>query len=228
MLAVVLGLFLLIEDDSEFEYCDWKRSKKETGGDLGSGGPACTWRSGWSGRRRWQRWRRRLFRGSGFFVDEDETTEEQASGDGTIQDCPKCPEIVPTKAGRGLIGSTSKVAIKGAELGPLKSVAFGRDFGIGKYEVTVEQFKALIQEAEYRAGKSCRLGAKRTKKGHFPRPGFMQHQSSPVVYVSRKDANQYTDWLSRKTGAEVGGRNRLGDTPRSVPGCTMCTAMHGN
>jgi hypothetical protein len=59
MLAVVLGLFLLIEDDSEFEYCDWKRSKKETGGDLGSGGPACTWRSGWSGRRRW----RRLFRG---------------------------------------------------------------------------------------------------------------------------------------------------------------------
>ena len=39
MFAAVLGLFLLIEADSEFEYCDWKRSKKETGGDLGSGGP---------------------------------------------------------------------------------------------------------------------------------------------------------------------------------------------
>ena len=106
------------------------------------------WRSGWSGRRRWRRWRRRLFRGSGFFIDEDETTEEQASGDGTIQDCPKCPEIEPTKTGRGLIGSTSKVAIKGAELGPAKSVAFGRDFGIGKYEVTVVQFKAFVKEAE--------------------------------------------------------------------------------
>ena len=57
-----------------------------------------------AGRRRWRRWRRRLFRGLGFFVDEDETTAEQASGDGTIQDCPKCPEIVPIKAGRGLIG----------------------------------------------------------------------------------------------------------------------------
>jgi hypothetical protein len=32
-----LGLFFLIEDDSEFEYGDWERSKKETGGDLGSG-----------------------------------------------------------------------------------------------------------------------------------------------------------------------------------------------
>jgi len=37
MFAVVLGLFFMIEDDSEFEYGDWERSKKETGGDLGSG-----------------------------------------------------------------------------------------------------------------------------------------------------------------------------------------------
>ena len=40
------------------------------------------------------------------------------------------------------------MAIKGAELGPAKSVAFGRVSGIGKYEVTVVQFKALVKEAE--------------------------------------------------------------------------------
>ena len=32
----------------------------------------------------------------------------------------------------------------------------------------------------------CRLGGKLTKKGHLPRPGFMQHQMSPVACVSWK------------------------------------------
>jgi formylglycine-generating enzyme required for sulfatase activity len=49
-----------------------------------------------------------------------------------------------------LVGSTLKVAIRGAELGPAKSVAIGRDFGIGNFEDTVEQFKAFVEEAEYR------------------------------------------------------------------------------
>ena len=149
--AVVLGLFFMIEDDSEFEYGDWERSKKETGGDLGSGvsragggqgGPAAGGGGG-----------------------------EQASGVGTIQDCPKCPEVVPAKAGRGLIGSTSNVAIKGAELGPAKSVAVGRDFGIGKSEVNVEQFKAFVQEAEYRPGKSMSHGHEARQEGAFPPSG---------------------------------------------------------
>jgi len=103
MFAVVLGLFFLIEDDSEFECGDWERSKKETGGDLGSGvsragggqgGPAGGAGGGGGGGTSEEQ----------AFFDEEETTEEQASGDGTIQDCPKCPEIVPIKAGRGLIG----------------------------------------------------------------------------------------------------------------------------
>jgi len=177
MFAVVLGLFFLIEDDSEFEYGDWERSKKETGGDLGSGvsragggqgGPA----AGGGGR------------GSApeeqaFFADEEAAAEEQASGDRTIQDCPKCPEVVPVKAGRGLIGSTSNVAIKGAELGPAKSVAVGRDFGIGKSEVNVEQFKAFVKEAEYRPGKSMSHGHEARQEGAFPPSGLYAEPDQP-------------------------------------------------
>lgn len=45
------------------------------------------------------------------------------------------------------------------------------------------------------------MGTKRDKKGHFLRPGLMLNRISPVVCVSWKDANHYTDGQSRKTGA---------------------------
>ena len=70
--------------------------------------------------------------------------------------------------------------------GRLKVLHSAAIFGIGNFEDTVEQFKAFVEKAEYRPGKSCRLGGKLTKKGHLLRPGFMQHQMSPVACVSWK------------------------------------------
>ncbi len=197
MLAAVMGLFFAIEDDSEFEYSEWERTEKDGGGErggaAGSGGGGSGSATGGGG-------------GGGpteeqpsFGNEEEEPSEEQASGDGSIQDCLKCPVIVPIKAGQALIGSTSTMAIKGAKLGPARNVSIAGDFGIGKYEVTVEEFQVFVNEAEYKPGRSCRVAGK-PKKGHFLRPGFMQHRVSPVVCISWKDANHYTDWLSRKTG----------------------------
>jgi formylglycine-generating enzyme required for sulfatase activity len=200
MLAAVLGLFFLIEDDSEFEYSDWERSEKAGGGQRGgpaagggggSGGAAGGGGGGGGGPPEVQ---------PSFANEEEESAEEQAAGDGTIQDCLKCPVIVPIKAGQALIGSTSTVALKGGKLGPARNVAFSRDFGIGKYEITVEEFQVFVNDAEYKPGRSCRVAGKPKKKGYFLRPGFRQHRMSPVVCVNWKDANHYTDWLSRKTG----------------------------
>ncbi len=99
-----------------------------------------------------------------------------------------------------MIGSPSKMAIKGAELGPARVVTVERDFGIGKYEVTVEQFRVFIEETGYQPSASCHVGARHLIDRNYLRPGFAQDALSPAVRISWKNANRYPDWLSQLTG----------------------------
>ena len=201
MFAAVFGLFFLIEDDSEVIYGDWERTKKERGeqggqASGGGGGGPGGGRAGSGGGGGAPPEEKHMAGG-----DEGEPGEEQTGGGASLQDCPKCPVIVPIRAGQTMIGSTATASLKGAKLGPARNVAISRDFGIGKYEVTVEEFQVFVNESSYRPGRSCRVAGKPKKKGHFLRPGFRQNRMSPVVCVTWRDANHYVDWLSRKTGA---------------------------
>lgn len=91
-----------------------------------------------------------------------------------------------------------------------------KDFYIGKYEVTVEQFAKFIEETGYKtdAEKSdssliCADGMKSYKKGvnwRFNSQGTLydkQEYDHPVAHVSWNDAKEYCKWFSEKSGNEV-------------------------
>ena len=81
------------------------------------------------------------------------------------------------------------------------------DFYIGKYEVTVGQFKIFVNDAGYRTeaekGDGCYTftdtGLKKDSTKSWRSPGLSQDDQHPVVCVSWNDTNAYTKWLSGKT-----------------------------
>ena len=69
-----------------------------------------------------------------------------ASGAGPVpktefRDCPRCPEMVVVPAGEFVMGS-SKTESGHTDEKPQHTVRFAEPFGVGKYEVTFEQWDA--------------------------------------------------------------------------------------
>jgi len=85
------------------------------------------------------------------------------------------------------------------------------EFYMGRYEVTVGQFKEFVRETRYQTEAERGDGAyhftgsewKKSKDIHWCNPGFRQTDRHPVVCVSHNDDLAFTDWLSRKTGRGV-------------------------
>jgi formylglycine-generating enzyme required for sulfatase activity len=84
-------------------------------------------------------------------------------------------------------------------------------YWIGKFEVTVSQFKIFVNdtgyvtEAESSGGAYAWTGLIRKKwkqkKGvNWKNPGFEQEDNHPVVCISWNDVNKYCKWLSKKKG----------------------------
>jgi sulfatase modifying factor 1 len=83
------------------------------------------------------------------------------------------------------------------------------DFYIAKYETTVADFRAFVQDTHYRTLKEKELEAT-LKKNEKPydtytwRKGkFAQEDNHPVVLVAWEDAAAYCNWLSQKEGYPV-------------------------
>jgi formylglycine-generating enzyme required for sulfatase activity len=90
-----------------------------------------------------------------------------------------------------------------------------KDFYIGKYEITLAQFKAFIVDTGYKTDAEKKGYCSILKKSSFESEkiygvnwkydakGNIRTQSElnhPVIYVSWNDAKAYCDWLSMKTG----------------------------
>jgi formylglycine-generating enzyme required for sulfatase activity len=83
------------------------------------------------------------------------------------------------------------------------------DFYIGKYEVTVSQFKKFVTESGYRTeaerGQGCHrwtgVGViwKVDENINWSNPGFLQTWENPVVCVSYNDAIEFVKWVSVRT-----------------------------
>jgi formylglycine-generating enzyme required for sulfatase activity len=96
---------------------------------------------------------------------------------------------------------------------PVHTVSI-KPFRMGKYEVTVGQFRRFVEAAGYRTdaerGGNCWTvqadgeGAEQAGRD-WRSPGFPQSDRDPVACVSWNDTQAYTQWLSQK-GA---GRYRL-------------------
>ena len=87
---------------------------------------------------------------------------------------------------------------------PLHKVRFDYDFSIGKYEVTLGQFKQFVSSTGYDMGNRCIT----YEDGEWDwrdnvsylNPVFSQSDTSPVVCVSWDDAISYIDWVNKELG----------------------------
>ena len=116
-----------------------------------------------------------------------------------FRDCAECPEMV-VMAGGGL--------------------------AMGRYEVTVGEYRAFVSAMAGGAGGGCTFAFDES----WQNPGYPQTDRHPVTCVSWDDAQEYVSWLSRRTGASYRlptetewERARLGRTARTRLVCrTWC------
>jgi formylglycine-generating enzyme required for sulfatase activity len=117
-------------------------------------------------------------------------------------------EFVLVPAGRFLLGSPPKEDGRKEGEGPQTEVEISRDFYLGKYEVTVGEFRRFIQgtgyqtEAETDGGAHVREGEDWKKKRGvtWDHPRFKQTDRHPVTCISWNDAQAFIKWINQKTG----------------------------
>ena len=88
-----------------------------------------------------------------------------------FRDCPECPEMV---------------------------VLAGGGMAMGRYEVTVGEYRAFVSATGRGAGGGC---STLDDGDSWRNPGFPQTDRHPVACVSWDDAQEYVSWLSGRTGA---------------------------
>jgi formylglycine-generating enzyme required for sulfatase activity/predicted Ser/Thr protein kinase len=101
----------------------------------------------------------------------------------SFRDCAHCPPMVVLPAGSFVMGSPLSDAEAAAWERPARPVTLARNFALGRYEITNEQWRACV------AAGACR-----------PSPSTAAGANLPVVNVSHADATDYTGWLTRITG----------------------------
>ena len=87
-----------------------------------------------------------------------------------------------------------------------------RHYAVGKYPVTVGEFKRFVDATGYRTEAEQGGGAWVWDKGrgqeksdaNWRNPYMEQDDSHPVVCISWNDAKAYCDWMSERTGQSYG------------------------
>lgn len=82
------------------------------------------------------------------------------------------------------------------------------DFYLGKYEVTVGDFRHFVNEMQYRSDAEkdggcltwMGTGWRKYEGIVWKRPGFSQSEEHPVVCITWYDVSAYIDWMREKTG----------------------------
>ncbi|PHX98836.1 MAG: hypothetical protein CK529_11410 [Rhodospirillaceae bacterium] len=132
---------------------------------------------------------------------------ESFRGSQILKDCPTCPEVVVIPPGSFLMGSNAINQMRGGiprQEGPERSVSISYAFGVGRYEVTNEEFAIFVNETGHEPANQCGVGMDKpmisavTFRG--PLFGRSPQPREPVVCVSWNDATSYTAWLSAMTG----------------------------
>lgn len=130
----------------------------------------------------------------------------QTAGGKTTADCDKCPELVTIPAGTFLMGSPDDEAGRTADEGPQRRVVFKHPIEVGRYAVTLDEFRAFMTSTGYRTSDKCGAAADwdAASVGSYEAPpgfaaGFVQNGRNPVVCVSWQDAKAYVAWLAEKT-----------------------------
>jgi formylglycine-generating enzyme required for sulfatase activity len=131
---------------------------------------------------------------------------------GEFQDCDACPVMVSIPAGTFLMGTATENRLIDPRTGkpakndgPQHAVTFKVPFALGKYEVTVKEFGAFVEDTGHETTNRCMEFSKENsftfnENLNWNDVGFEQSGSHPVVCVSFFDALAYAEWLSDQTG----------------------------
>jgi formylglycine-generating enzyme required for sulfatase activity len=103
----------------------------------------------------------------------------------TFKECDTCPEMVVVPAGTFTMGSPASEKERTTDEGPQHRVNFSRQFAVGKYSVTFDEWDACLRDG------GC--------DGYRPADAWGRGKL-PVTDVNWRDAKAYIAWLSRKTG----------------------------
>lgn len=124
------------------------------------------------------------------------------------------PSMVVIPAGSYLAGSTDAEhaswdvpeARRDFEL-PQREVTINYQYAVSQTEVTVDQFQAFVDDTGYRVRGGARWWDPADPSAmifnpelDYTNPGFEQTGNSPVVALTREDAQAYVDWLTETTG----------------------------
>ena len=102
----------------------------------------------------------------------------QAKTGEMFRDCDVCAEMVVVPAGSFDMGSSTEYE------NPVHRVTIGKQFAIGRYEITFEEWDRCVEE------KGCK---------HRPDDREWGRGKRPVINVSWLDAKEFVSWLSQKT-----------------------------
>ena len=104
----------------------------------------------------------------------------------TFQDCPECPKLVVVPSGSFIMGSPKNEKGRWNNEGPMHDVSIGYQFAVGVYPVTFDEWDACVTDG------GC--------VEHEPDDNGWGRGTRPVIDVNWLDAQDYTWWLSWKTG----------------------------
>src|SRR5262245_11770224 len=119
-----------------------------------------------------------------------------------FKECDVCPEMIVVAAGSFTMGSPKNEPHRVDIEGPQHRVNFAKPFAVGKFEVTVDEFKAFANETGHDTISDCREdGLNGRRNLSWRDPGFPQSGAHPVTCLSWDDAKAYVLWLAKKTSA---------------------------
>jgi formylglycine-generating enzyme required for sulfatase activity len=123
-------------------------------------------------------------------------------------ECDECPKMVVVPAGSFTMGSDLNELGRFGDEGPQIDVKIGKEFAVGKFLITRDEFGSFVKEQDYHGGDDCYIrnvqgGGYIAKKGYSWRnPGFRQSGSHPAACLNWADATAYINWLAKKTGRD--------------------------
>ncbi len=129
-----------------------------------------------------------------------------AGGESTFTDPAVGMEFIAVPAGCFQMGDS--FGDGGSDEKPVHEVCVD-GFSMGKYAVTVGQFRAFIKATGYRTDAENGGGCitvdsngrwSKVSWASWKNPGFSQTDSHPVVCVSWNDAAEFSKWLTRQSG----------------------------
>lgn len=114
------------------------------------------------------------------------------SGSGqSFRDCAECPELVLVPAGSFVMGTVSDDHW-GTTI-PARRITISHAFAVGKFEVTYAEWEGCVSE------KSCKQ-PDATAAISYERPRMSKGAGFPVEGLTRDEAEEYVEWLTKRTG----------------------------